>query len=62
MKTFEAWLAEYNRACIALCGMDADCLDDMPTARWYEQGVSPKTAAKRAIRWTQRGYRPDFAD
>jgi len=60
--SFEDWHIQYNRALGTICGMCSDDLDDMPSRRWYEEGVTPLTAAKRTVKWARRGYRPDFAD
>lgn len=48
--TFEAWLAKVDAAIRAKTGLTLRDLDDCPYADWYEDGVSPATAAKRAIK------------
>lgn len=49
-KTFEEWMAQVNREVSNIIGLDADDLADQPYYDWYEDGVRPKTAAKRAIK------------
>lgn len=49
-KTFEQWMSEVNKHLIATVGMSSDEIDDANYAAWYDDGVSPKTAAKRAIK------------
>lgn len=48
--SFAAWMAAVDRAVEAKCGMSAYDLDDAPYADWFEDGVSVKSAASRAIR------------
>jgi hypothetical protein len=45
-KTFESWLAEINKY---LPCSTAD-LPDCCYYEWYEDGVTPKVAAKRALK------------
>lgn len=51
-KAFERWMekvdAEIDK--IIGLGLDHDDLIDQPWHDWYEDGVRPKTAAKRAIK------------
>ena len=49
--TFAEWKSRIDKAVWALVGLSSDDLDDVPLADWYEDGVGPKTAAARAIRW-----------
>lgn len=49
-KTFEEWFKEVDRAIAHECGMAALDLSDQPYQDWYEDGVTPKQAAKRAIK------------
>ena len=48
--TFDEWLKEVDKWCNALCGCSYRDLPDCCYADWYEDGVSAKSAAKRAIR------------
>jgi len=49
-KTWEEWKAQVNREVSNIAGLDADDLADQPYYDWYEDGVRPKTAAKRALK------------
>jgi hypothetical protein len=49
-KTFEQWLKEVDKAIAAKTTMSYLDLPDQPYQSWYEEGVSPKSAAARAIR------------
>lgn len=49
-KSFEEWKAAVNTQVERLAGLSADDLPDAPYADWWEGGVSPASAAKRAIR------------
>lgn len=60
--TYDQWKAELDFYVNQIFHMGLDELDDMPYARWYREGVSFIAAAKRAVKWTTEGYRPDFAD
>jgi hypothetical protein len=47
--TFEAWRAAVNAAVESQVGLSLDDLADAPLADWFEDGVTPTSAAKRAI-------------
>jgi len=49
-KSFEQWMAKVNEAIEREIGLSADDLPDMPYADMWEDGVSPKRAARMAIR------------
>lgn len=49
-KTFEQWKNEANKICEANYGMSLDDLEDCCYMDWYEDGVSPNAAVKRAIK------------
>lgn len=49
-KTFEVWFAEVNKKLRAATGLDARDLPDCPYYDWYDDGVTPANAAKRALR------------
>lgn len=48
--SFEAWMRAVDAACEAKCGLSVHDLEDVAFADWYEDGVSAKSAALRAIR------------
>ena len=48
-KTYEQWSKDVNAHCQALCGLTADDLPDWPQRDMYDDGKSPKQAAKSAI-------------
>jgi hypothetical protein len=48
--TFEEWLRSVDTWVSTLCGMGLDDLPDCPTHDWYDEGITPMVAAKRAIR------------
>lgn len=49
-RTFEQWFAAVDAEVKATIGMSVKCLPDCPFYDWYNAKVSPKTAAKRAIK------------
>jgi len=49
-RTFEQWLHSVNEHLTALCGMDYRDLPDCCYMDWYEAKMSPKAAAKKAIK------------
>lgn len=49
MKTFETWIDEVNRL-LDLIGLSIDDLPDCCYRDWFEDGVSAKRAAARAIK------------
>lgn len=50
MVTFEDWKKAVDQAVEVRIGLSSDDLPDCCYADWYEDGISPKTAAARAIR------------
>jgi hypothetical protein len=52
---FSVWKTKVNNHCRQLCGLDADDLDDQPYADWFDDGIEPFVAARRAIRNTSQG-------
>jgi hypothetical protein len=48
--SFEAWEKEVNRWIEIRSGMSLDDLPDCCYYDWYEAGMNPKRAAKKAIR------------
>jgi hypothetical protein len=49
-KSFERWLAEVNNLIEQRTGLGYDYLPDCPYRDWYEAGVSPANAARKAIK------------
>jgi hypothetical protein len=50
---FDSWMRQVDAWCQRLCGLSIHDLADCCFADWYEDGASPKAAAKRAIRREQ---------
>ena len=48
--SFEDWMREVERAVQQRVGLSVHDLADVPFMDWYEDGVSPRSAAARAIR------------
>ena len=48
-KTFDQWMAAVNAA-LKSEGLDVRDLPDCPYHDWYDDGVNPKAAARRAIK------------
>ena len=58
--TFEAWMAKADVVCLAISGeyssgLSIHDLPDCPFRDWFDEGVSPKSAAHRAIRNAKTG-------
>jgi hypothetical protein len=49
-RSFEAWMAKVDSYCWALVGCSASDMSDMGYRNWFEEGMSPKQAARKAIR------------
>jgi hypothetical protein len=49
-KTFEEWMVEVNKVVETKVGLGTDDLPDCCYRDWYDNGVSVKSAAARAIR------------
>lgn len=49
-KTFEEWMKEVDYQLAVLCCMGSEDLPDCCYRDWYDDGVSPKSAAKRAMK------------
>jgi hypothetical protein len=55
-KTFQQWMAEVvDRQLEILCGMGSECMEDYCYRSCYEDGLTPKTAAKEAIVHAKNG-------
>jgi len=48
--TFEQWFRKVNIAVEKLCGMSVEDLPDCPYMDWFEDGMTPTSAARKAIR------------
>lgn len=55
-QTFEEWMRQANNECLALCSMDLLDLPDVAFRDMYDEGKSPKTAARAAIREAKSDY------
>ena len=49
-KTFEEWMKEVNHYISRVVFLTSDDLPDCCYRDWYDDNVTPKTAAKRAIK------------
>lgn len=49
MKTFETWKKMVDLYIEIIVGLDSESLPDAPYYRWFEEGMSPKKAAVKAI-------------
>lgn len=47
---FEKWIKAVDAHIAAFCGLGSDDLPDCCYRDWYDSGVSPAAAAKRAIK------------
>jgi hypothetical protein len=50
MNGFGSWMVKVNAFVEKLIGLSVDDLPDANFADWYEDGVKPLAAAKRAIK------------
>lgn len=48
--TFTEWMYRVDQAAWRAVGLSADDLPDCPYRRWYDEGIRPAQAARRAIR------------
>ena len=46
--TFDAWMAAVDAACWKRYGLSVHDLADCPFADWYDDDMSPSTAAREA--------------
>ena len=56
-RSFDEWMKAADAACEAKAGLSIHDLSDCPFMDWYEDGVSPSSAASRAIRMEMEGKR-----
>ena len=49
-KKFQVWMAKVNALIESTVGLGADDMADVAYHDWYENGVKPETAAKRALK------------
>jgi len=48
--TFSQWMKEVDEACWCKAGLSVHDLGDCRFADWYDDGVRPATAARRALK------------
>lgn len=53
--SFEEWKVQVNHIVEGLAGLSCDDLPDVDYYSWYEEHLTPKAAARRAIRTAQEG-------
>lgn len=49
MSGFDDWMAQVDKVIEAVYGLSVNDLPDCPFADWYEDGITPVSAAGRAI-------------
>ena len=49
-QTLREWMAKVDAQLRAICGLTSSDLADQPFGDWFEDGVSPREAAKRMLR------------
>ena len=49
-ESFKLWLANVDACCARICGLSIHDLPDCCFMDWFEDGVTPTSAARRAIR------------
>ena len=54
-KSFSEWLLAVKKLVSARCGLSLEDLPDVPLADWDAEGVSPRSAAARAVRSASEG-------
>ena len=52
-KNFDEWMQETDTRCSNVYGLSIFDLPDCPYADWYEDGVTPVSAAKKAYRMAE---------
>lgn len=50
-KSFDAWMKEVDLNIEKKCGMASLDLPDQPYRSWYEDGMSAKSAAAKAVKY-----------
>jgi hypothetical protein len=53
---FESWMEEVDRVVETRVGLSVHDLEDVAFSDWFEDGVSAKSAASRAIRNSMGGF------
>ena len=48
--SFQVWMKKVNAAIEAKCGMTADEIEDTNYSEMWERGVTPKSAAAKAVK------------
>lgn len=49
-KTFAEWIKEVDKILIRDSGLSSNEMDDSPYSIWYQEGMRPTTAAKKALK------------
>ena len=49
-RSFEAWMKAVDSHLLRLVGVESSDMSDVCYADWYEDGMSPSQAARRAMR------------
>jgi len=55
-QSFPSWCAQVDKRISDLCGLGLDDLPDCLYRDWYDAGVSPASAARRAVKQAQADY------
>lgn len=53
--TYEQWISMVDRACFDRAGLSIHDLNDYPLLEWFEDRMSAKSAAAKAIRLEMHG-------
>ena len=48
-RSYDDWKAAVDKAVSSMVGLSVDDLPDCPLRDWYDDGLSPATAARQAI-------------
>lgn len=54
--TFQLWMEEVDRHCVEMTGLNSEDFPDVDYQSWYQEGFSPKEAAKKCIRNAREVY------
>ena len=54
---FNAWMSKVDAHIANVCGFTSEDLPDCCYADWFEDGITPSRAAKKAIRFAKGGNR-----
>jgi hypothetical protein len=53
MENFEQWMQKVNDGVGQMVGLSADDLPDRPYRDWFDDGMQPIVAARKAVRYSQ---------